>query len=222
MCYIFITLIEDFCLHQMDRSRRLITKPFRYQTTSSEEEAVIHPLKKGPNLATITDTEIDKDIGDLRRILEDSSTNMDKTNSIIYSQRQESQQTQSQSYTQQSHTQQSHTQQSHSQQSHTQQSHTQQSYTQDNLPQTSTNISQTYNIQPASNTYTTLPTLHTLTHNNNMNFLGPAASISTHTRTYTDGVIFNNNANSYILIDNDKCSYCFFLNFFHFRVNCFI
>jgi len=28
-----------------------------------------------------------------------------------------------------------------------------------------------------------------------MNFLGPAASISTHTRTYTDGVIFNNNAN---------------------------
>jgi len=42
MCYIFITLIEDFCLHQMDRPRRLITKPSRYQTTSSEEEAVIH------------------------------------------------------------------------------------------------------------------------------------------------------------------------------------
>lgn len=71
----------------MERPKRVIAKPSRYKTTSSsEDEEVRRPSKKVPNPSTITDAEIDSDIGDLRRTLEnDPSTNMDKTNyNIIF------------------------------------------------------------------------------------------------------------------------------------------
>lgn len=83
----------------MERPKRVIAKPSRYKTTSSEDEEVRHPSKKVPNPSTITDAEIDSDIGDLRRTLEnDPSTNMDN-NYNIYSQPQEfQQQSQQQTY----------------------------------------------------------------------------------------------------------------------------
>jgi len=76
----------------MNRPKRVVAKPSRYKTTSSEDEVDRRPSKRIPNLSTITDAEIDNDIGDLRRILEDPSTNMDKTNYNIYSQSQQPQQ----------------------------------------------------------------------------------------------------------------------------------
>ncbi|XP_011696639.1 PREDICTED: uncharacterized protein LOC105455208 [Wasmannia auropunctata] len=81
----------------MERPKRTVAKPARYQTTSSEDEAVRRPSNRAPNSSTITDAEIDDDIGDLRTTLEDPSTNMNKTtNYNIYSQSQQSQQQSSQ------------------------------------------------------------------------------------------------------------------------------
>jgi len=76
----------------MNRPKRVTAKPSRYKTTSSEDEVDRYPSKRVPNLSTITDAEIDNDIGDLRRILKDPSTNLDKTNYNIYSQSQQPQQ----------------------------------------------------------------------------------------------------------------------------------
>ncbi|XP_050452163.1 uncharacterized protein LOC126851866 [Cataglyphis hispanica] len=60
----------------MNRPKRAIAKPSRYQTTSSEDEAPRHPRKAcGP-----TDADINEDINDLRGILEDNPTNNTQEN----------------------------------------------------------------------------------------------------------------------------------------------
>lgn len=150
----------------MERPKRVIAKPSRYQTTSSEDEEVRRPSKKVANPSTITDAEIDSDIGDLRRTLEnDPSTNMDKTNLYnIYSQPQESQQqSQQQTYPPQTLT---------------------------NIPPHTNNepILITRQI-----TRPTLPTSHTYTPNydDTIYNLDSATTIPKH--IHTDGVIFSNN-----------------------------
>ncbi|CAL1672681.1 unnamed protein product [Lasius platythorax] len=68
------------------RPKRTVAKPSLYQTTSSDES----PKRRKIPPKTITAGDIDKDIGHLRRILEnpDNSTDMDETfnNNIYYTQ----------------------------------------------------------------------------------------------------------------------------------------
>lgn len=67
----------------MERPKRVLTKPFRYQTTSSEDERP-QRLSKRVCPSTMTSAEIEDDIDDIRRILEDQAK--DKNDNIVFSQ----------------------------------------------------------------------------------------------------------------------------------------
>jgi len=148
----------------MDRPKRFVNRPFRYQTTSSDEELARRTIKKAHNPSTLTDAEINKDIDDLRGILnqQEDNTHLNNFNNNTFSQFQEF---------------------PHSEQDFSQISTDTPSHKSTYQPTYTATCTSTY-----TPTYTTLLTSHTLPNNCN-NY----SNSSTHTLTHTHKVLSNIN-----------------------------